>query len=74
MQSVGLIETLRRVCNRPGPFIVVVPLSTIRLGLGLGLYRCGLELVLYWLGLGLGLRCVIDLVPSWWWCPCLLLG
>lgn len=30
MQAVGFIETLRVKCNRPGPFIVVVPLSTIR--------------------------------------------
>jgi hypothetical protein len=61
------------VCNRPGPFMVVVPLSTIRLGLGLGLglYRCGLELGLYRLGLGLGsyrVGCVIQLVR------CLLSG
>ena len=30
MQAVGLIETLRVRCQRPGPFLVVVPLSTIR--------------------------------------------
>ena len=30
MQAVGLIETLRVLCQRPGPYIVVVPLSTIR--------------------------------------------
>ena len=30
MQAVGLIETLRVLCRRPGPYIVVVPLSTIR--------------------------------------------
>ena len=30
MQAVGFIECLRVKCNRPGPFIIVVPLSTIR--------------------------------------------
>jgi SNF2 family DNA or RNA helicase len=30
MQAVGFIELLRVKCGRPGPFIVVVPLSTIR--------------------------------------------
>jgi SNF2 family DNA or RNA helicase len=30
MQAVGFIECLRVNCNRPGPFIIVVPLSTIR--------------------------------------------